>query len=704
MRGLSPDQTLVLINGKRRHASALVNVNGSIGRGSAAVDMNSIPTAAIGNVQVLRDGASAQYGSDAIAGVLNVILREAREGGGLNVQWGQHFTHIDAVDRDAHDGDTIAVNGWVGLPLGAEGFVTLSGEYRDRDATTRAGLAPRQQYAEVSPGVPDPREDTFDRLNHRYGNGNARDYSFFINSALPVSEALELYAFGGYQDRHADSAGFFRRSLDSRNLTDIYPDGFLPIIVGDVEDYSFAFGGRGAVAEWDYDLSFTYGSNTLDYSVENSLNVSLGPTSPTEFDAGSLQYNQYLVNADIVRTFTDTILPGDVTLAFGGEYRHENYQIEAGQPESYITGAFPGAGGSQVFPGFQPNNEVDANRHSFGVYGDIEWAPTDRLLLSGAVRYEDYSDFGDTVTGKVPARYEFSDSIAIRGAFSTGFRAPSLQQQFFTATSTNFSDGIPAEVGTFPPSNDASIALGAQPLDAEDSTSYSAGVVLTPFEGFFLTIDGYIIKIDEAIFLSENLSGADVDAVLSAAGVTGVDSVRFFQNGIDLNFKGLDIVTRYNFNETAIGRFGVSLGVNLTDTDVTYVPENTVIPSLALFGRDRTLSYEQGAPNSKIVANIDWSYDALTANLRATRFGEVIDPSDNPLNDFAIEPEVIVDLSVNYQVTEFLGLGLGVDNLFDVYPTETPANQSFNGIFPYSSRSPFGFSGRFAYARASLSF
>jgi iron complex outermembrane receptor protein len=698
LRGLSPDQTLVLVNGKRRHSSSLVNINGSVGRGSAAVDLNSIPTSAIGNVQVLRDGASAQYGSDAIAGVINVILREDDHGGGLNVRYGANVTDPEGLNRSEIDGQTTTIGGWTGFGLGDNGFLTVSGEYSLRQASNRAGLDPRQQfpddpaYAEV--------ERNFDRLNHRYGNGRAENVSFFFNSGYTLESGVELYAFGGVQDREGESPGFYRRANDSRNVPEIYPGGFLPVIGGDVTDYSLGGGFRGVAGGWDYDVSAVYGSNELDYSVNNSLNASIGPTSQTSFNAGALSFDQVTVNADIVKTF-DNLLPGETSLAFGAEYRDESFEITAGEEASYIQGPLPAAAGSQVFPGFTPESEVDVSRDAASIYGEVEWVPNDQTLISAAVRYEDYSDFGDAVTGKLAGRYDFTDQVAVRGAISTGFRAPSLQQQYFTAISTNFIDGVPFEVGTFPATSPAAVALGGGQLDAEESTSYSLGLVLTPTPDWFVTIDAYQINIDDQIFLTENLGGADVDAVLAAAGVTGVQRVRFFQNGIETESKGVDIVTKYAFDFGNLGTLDASAAFNYSKTEVTHVPDNTVIPSLTLFSRDNTLTLEESAPETKFILAGNYTYQQADFVLRATRFGDVIDPSNTPSNDFTLEADWILDASVNFNVTDKFSVGIGADNLLDEYPTMTPDNQNFNGIFPYSSRSPYGFSGRFVYARAS---
>jgi len=698
LRGLSPDQTLVLVNGKRRHITALVNINGSVGRGSAAVDLNSIPTSAIGNVQVLRDGASAQYGSDAIAGVINVILREADHGGGVNIRYGAHVTDPEGLNRSEVDGQTTNVGGWAGFGLGENGFLTVSGEYSLRQRSNRAGIDPRQQFPD-DPAYAEA-ERSFDRLNHVYGNGRMENINFFLNSGYTLNNGVELYAFGGVQEREAESPGFYRRASDSRNVPEIYPGGFLPVIGGDVSDYSVGGGVRGEAGGWDYDVSAVYGSNELDYSVTNSLNASLGPDSQTSFDAGSLAFDQVTLNADIVKTF-DNLLPGETSLAFGAEYRDESFEIGAGEEASYIQGPFPAAAGSQVFPGFTPESEVDESRNAASVYGEVEWVPNEKTLISAAVRYEDYSDFGDAVTGKLAGRYDFTDQVAVRGAVATGFRAPSLQQQYFTAISTNFIDGVPFEVGTFPATSPASVALGGGQLDAEESTSFSLGTVLTPTNNWFVTIDAYQINIDDQIFLTENLGGDEVDAVLANAGVTGVQRVRFFQNGIETETKGVDIVTKYAFDFGTLGTLDASAAFNYSKTEVTHVPDNLVIPDLELFSRSNRLTLEESAPETKLILAGNYTYQQADFVLRATRFGEVLAPSNDPANDFTLDADWIIDASVNFNVTDQFSVGVGADNLLDEYPTMTPDGLNFNGIFPYSSRSPYGFAGRFLYMRAS---
>lgn len=714
LRGLGPDQTLVLVNSRRRHASALVNLNGSVGRGSSAVDLNTIPVSAIGRVEVLRDGASAQYGSDAIAGVINVGLREAREGGQVTASFGQYATDIPLVDqpRSASDGDTTSLSGWVGLPLGAEGFLTLSAEYRDREPTNRAGPDTRQQYPSLPGGGLDPREQSFDRINHRFGLSASEALSLFANAGLPINADAELYGWASYQQRDGQGAGFYRRASDSRNVPAIYPDGFLPYITTDVEDISVLGGVRGDWAEWGYDFSLGYGRNELGYGVENSVNTSMGASSPTSFDAGALIYDQLTANADFQRNYAVDAFAGPLSVAVGLEYRLESYEIEAGEEASYINGGVTGpngeilATGSQVFPGFQPSNAIDEDRDSIAAYIDLETDVTDRFTVSAAARAESYSDFGETLTGKLAARYQLTDALALRGAVSNGFRAPSLQQAYFTSTSTVFTGTppVPVEVGTFPATSPVAAALGGEPLEAEESLNISGGLVFAQ-GGFTLTVDAYAIDIDDRIVLSENLSGPDVEALLVNAGITNITSARFFINGVETETRGVDVVASYGFETADWGDFDLTFGANFTDTEVTDAPTSEVLPGVSLFARREIARFEVGQPENKLIGSVDWSRGPFAGYVRATRFGETVDPGTaaDGSGDEVLSPKTIVDAEFSADITDGLNVAFGANNLFDEYPdvtAETPAlDGTFSRIFPFSGFSPFGFSGRYVYGR-----
>lgn len=705
LRGLAPDQTLMLVNGKRRHVSALLNLN-TVGRGAAAVDLNTIPTAAIGAVEVLRDGASAQYGSDAIAGVINVRLREENSGGGVTVTYGAHVTDVNLPrsNRSVSDGETLTVAGWAGFPLTENGFLTVSAEYRDRSLTDRSDIDTRQQYLLVG-GQLDPREATIDRSMWRHGNPEARDVSVMLNAGIPLDNGAELYGFASYQDRETTSFGFFRRPLQTAQTDPtLYPDGFLPQINPTITDWSVGGGIRGEAGGFDLDLSIVHGRNEVEYNIRNTINASLGANSPTEFFAGTLEFQQTVVNFDAVRPVDVQGLAGPLNVAFGAEYRRENYQIGAGEPGSYTNfGQVPGAiGGSQVFPGFQPQNEVDESRDSYGAYLDLEADVTSRLTVSGAVRYENYSDFGDTINAKLAGRFEMTDWAALRGSVSTGFRAPSLHQSHYTATSTVFINNVPFETGTFAVDSAIARALGSQDLEPETSVNYSLGAVFQ-HEGFVLTIDGYRIEVDDRILLSENLNQANVVALLPA----GISAARFFLNAADSVTTGVDIVGSYSWDAGDLGEFRATASANFTDTELSNIRSTGVLSSLTppptLFARVNTARQERGAPRSKYILGLDWSRENLSGLVRGTRFGDVLVASNNPALDYTIEPQWVIDVEGSVQILENTRLALGANNLFDTYPTQNPAFGPTSAPLVFNAFSPAGFNGRYVYGRVSVS-
>lgn len=759
LRGLAPDQTLVLVNGRRRHSSALLNLNGSVGRGSSAVDLNTIPPLAIEQIEVLRDGASSQYGSDAIAGVINVRLRRA-EGGRATMTFGQYRTTMAGVpdvtgvqtgaggqpvvnpqagtqsaanttyiltdngrERRRRDGETLTIATNIGLPLGDSAYVNLTAQFQDRNATNRSAADPRVQYPLIG-GLVDPRELTFDRYNHRYGDAETQDMAFFINAGADIGETAELYGWASYNIRDGESAGFYRRANDARNrdfgastttFVPYYPDGFLPFIVSTVEDVSAAAGIRGEISGWNYDLSAVYGSNSFQFGVTNSFNTSIGsPNSGRRFDAGGLRFGQTSINLDLQREFEGI---GDgLSVAFGAEYRNENFRIVAGEPQSYQAGPFSASpfnapAGAQVFPGFRPANEVDASRDSYAAYLELESELFTGFTLQAAGRYENFSDFGDTINGKLAARFEPVDGIGIRGSISTGFRAPSLHQQFYATTSTNNVNGTLVEIGTFPVESPVAAALGAQPLEPEESLNYSAGVTFDLIPRLSITADYYHIDISNRIVITENLTGAGVVTLLQGAGFNNITSARFFINGIDTTTEGFDIVAAYRVPDIGFGNIRLTAGYNQNRTTITDRAILPTLPGLTLFGRQNSIQLTDGQPSDKFNVGVDWDLGILSATFRGNRYGEVVSPGVDAARDQTFGAEWVFDLEVRVRPNDAFEVAVGANNLFDQYPDRPFAgvvdgqNYGLNNYFlAYSSFSPFGFNGRFVYGRVSINF
>ncbi|MHA0318879.1 TonB-dependent receptor plug domain-containing protein [Sphingomonas melonis] len=710
LRGLSPDQTLVLINGIRGHTSANLNTNGTVGRGSAAVDLNTIPTVALDRIEVLRDGASAQYGSDAIAGVVNLRLREARSGGGAQVNYGFYDTQVDTARGSRHvTGEhTVTASAWQGIGFGSDGFVTVSGEYLKRQPTNRADFDPR-----VTPT----------RVTGRYGDPEVEQFTGFVNAGTSLTDNLKLYAFGGYQDRDTRGAAFPRIRADNASAATItqltlagYPNGFLPIINTKSKDINSAIGLRGTVSDFDVDLSLSYGRNTVDFRTLNSANYAYGSSTPRNFYDGAVAYDQYVAGLDVTRKFD---VFQSLNVAFGIEGRREGYKITPGERASYdypagatdaVAGSAPGA---QGFGGFAPRNATKRNRRSGSVYLDLEAQLTDALLIGLAGRAEDYSDFGSTANGKFSARYDVAPWFALRGTISTGFRAPSLQQQYFTQVASVVTNGVPILTGTYPSVSPVGTALGGLPLEPEKSTNISLGTVIRA-GGFDLTVDAYSIRIRNQIGLSENITqsasqSAAVNAEIArllASTNTGATAARFFINGLASTTKGIDAVAHYRWRTKSAGAFDFTLAGNINKIDVTRVPTSTATlnPAPTLFARSRVLTLEQGTPGEKITGTIDWSLDKLGALARVTYYGDVNQPGTlaSGTADVHTGQHAITDFELRYSAPKGAQIGLGVSNLFDVYPDRQIAANNSTGVLGFPYYSPFGFNGRYLYARVGI--
>ncbi|RUO57790.1 TonB-dependent receptor plug domain-containing protein [Pseudidiomarina insulisalsae] len=699
LRGLSPDHTLVLVNGKRRHMSALVHLNGTTGRGSSNVDLNAIPISAIKRIEVLRDGAAALYGSDAIAGVINIVLKDQDEGGSLTANAGQTYEG---------DGEQYKLHGSTGFELGDNGHFTVAAEYHHKNKTNRAGLDPRQQYPLVD-GELDPREATFDRLNHHVGDAEFENAAVFVNAAMQVGEG-EFYAFGGVSDRSSQSGAFSRRALDNRNIIEIYPDGFLPLLSPETQDVSGYVGYRFEHSGWDVDASVGYGESEFQYRVENSLNASIGPSSQTEFDAGTLTTDELNVTLDFQRFFP-FVNNSDLAVAFGVSYRENSYQIDAGEPASYINGGYQGRpAGSQGFTGFKPESEVDESRDNTGFYVEVENMLTADFQWGAAMRYEDYSDFGSNTSWKLSGRYDLNDQWALRATANTGFRAPSVQQLYFSNISTLFVDrgnGLqPEQSGTFNNISDVARALGVDGLEPEESQSFSAGLVFNGYEGFTLTIDAYQIAIDDRIILSGDLSPADSPAVAEALAMSGADNARFFVNAVDTTTQGIDIVAAQEFNLDSLGslRAQLAYGYNKTEIDDVNLPELLGGLEENLFDGVERTRMTRSVPRNNGSVVFTHSLGDLQSRVAFNYFGDyVLENNQGVQTEFS--GKWTTDISARYQLNEQMIVSAGVQNLFDVYPDKQRPASQFNGIFMYpNTNAPFGFNGGYYYAEFTYNF
>ncbi|HEV7920638.1 MAG TPA: TonB-dependent receptor [Thermoanaerobaculia bacterium] len=719
LRGLGPDQLLVMLNGKRRHASALVNANNTVGRGSSGVDLNAIPASAIESIEILRDGAAAQYGSDAIAGVINLVMKSSPEPLKVDLKAGT-TTHGDGEMLN------LAVSG--GWALG-RGAIFVAGEHRTRYDTNRANPDLRDQFV---PG--DAGHNSITQPNTHWGDSYARDVMLFSNLNLPLNAAGSqiFYAFGGYSLRHGSHGGNYRRAIDANNWRQIYPNGFLPLIEPRVADTSLTAGARGQLATWFYDLSTAYGRNELDFYVTDSLNASLGPNIPpnqTRFYAGALGDKQLTANLDLSRRFS-VGLAGPLNVAFGAEYRGDSFEEHAGEPSSYINGGVPNqaggraAAGAQVFPGFQPSNEVDVSRNSRAVYADLEGDVHAKFRLGLAGRFEHFSDFGNTTNGKITARYSPARQWIFRAAASTGFRAPALNQGFWSAISTNFipnSAGVveAVQVGTFRVNAPIARALGATDLKPEKSKNLSAGMVWQPLTNLEFTADFFHIDIKDRIVYSGNFNQDALKPILEPFGVGGV---RFLTNAIDTKTNGFDLVTNYQ-RPLLGGRVDLSAAYSNNKTEVVHV-EPTPGPLVAfgqtLFDRQELRRFQCGQPRDNIRLMQSWNRSGWNVTTRESRYGEYCSLTLAPIDDQTYDAEWLADAEVAYRWNQYT-FAVGAENLFDNFPdrnflfrpgtgpgtgvTGVLAQQSgAGGTNSYPINAAFGMNGRFVYSRVTYRF
>ncbi len=769
LRGLGPDQVLVLVNGKRFHNSALVNINGTVGRGAVGTDLNVIPAASLKRIEVLRDGAAALYGSDAIAGVINLQLKDDTTGVTASSTVGQ---------TTKSDGGVFQVDTNIGIGLGGKGYLDLSGQYQNHSYFNRglpdtapliylggnSGQYPSSATTEQARRDLKAQDDAlvaqngYNRNNLRVGSADTRNVGGFLNAGYRLGGGVEAYLMGGYTHRTGKSAGFARlpNQPTQSDLT-IFPNGFLPFINTKINDVSTIAGLRKTIGGFGFDLSNTYGSNEVRYDISNTVNASLpqgqGIRNQTEFYAGTLKFTQNTSNLTLTRKFVDLGPLATLNVAVGGEFRVDNFKISAGEPNSYINGGrligtAPTASGSQVFPGYQPTDEVDKSRNNLAGFLDLESDLTEKLLVHAAGRVERYSDFGSSSSGQLAARFSILDGLALRGSLGNGFRAPSLQQRYFTNVSTQFVSGVPNQVLTV--NNDNPIVrnsytaggtgqqgFGVAPLKQENSRNYSVGLTARVAQAVTLTVDAYQIDIDDRIVLSTAFTRTNA-IVTTILGTLPVSRVQFFANAVNTRTQGLDVVANSRLPLGEKSRLGLTAAANFNETTVrSFNSTSTTINSdvtvgttnlqNTLFDRQQRTRLENGNPRSKILLSANYTYGIFGLEARTVRFGEVQTKDADPTRSFLDQTYAakwITDLTLNVQVIKQVGVAVGINNLFNVYPDriiQNPRNdpnnfsadpaQSYSssldntnrGRFVYNA-SQFGFQGAFYFGRVNVAF
>jgi iron complex outermembrane recepter protein len=757
LRGLSPDQTLVLVNGWRRHQTAVVNTfNYGMPAGSSGVDLNALPASAMDRIEVLRDGAAAQYGSDAIAGVVNLVLKDGAFSPFVNGDAGRYVT-----DDYDDDGTTVNVNGGWGIGIG-RGSLGLFGEFRDREPTNRAWA---DVFEEAGTGVADSidaengqvieKRNPVDQPNHHWGDGLEKDVLTFANFRMPMNDqgTIELYSFGGFA--HRDGTGnAFRRYFDNpRNWQEIYPLGFLPTFSSTATDYSAAGGLRGVVSGWNYDAGVEYGHNDFDYDMTTTLNASLGPCldvpcapgpdrilgtaddpgipNQTEFFSGRLLRDELIAAVNVARP-VEVGLPAPLNLAFGAAFRRESYKIRAGETASWINGfhldqdsAAIAPAGSSGFPGFTPDNATERDRNNFSLYADAETDLTPKLLADVAARFESYNDFGERLSGKVALRYQPSRRVVFRGAAGTGFRAPGLSQVSFNKVVTNVIADQFVEVGIFPVDDPAALALGARPLKEETSINLSAGLAFTPVDNLTVTADVFHIDIDDRIILGATFDDDATIALLADAGVTGIGGVQYFTNGVDTRTQGIDVTGSWRIPTGERGTLDLTGSMNFTHNEIRHLDS---IPQVlrdagstepGLLDTVTVIAIEDERPDWRTTLQANYTLGRVSGLGRFSYYGgfSSAQPGFCDLCRENYGGKSLVDAELGYQFN-LVKLAVGIRNLFDTYPDQPSSTvlvdpsdpdagtvKDFNdnfGTFPWAAASPFGYNGRFAYARTEI--
>ena len=668
LRGMGPDQTLVLINGKRRHQTSLVNLYGSRGRGNTGTDLNAIPAAAIERIEILRDGASAQYGSDAIAGVINIVLKQNVNELSLNASAGSQVTGYGGslkssqgkVIDNTTDGFQYNANANYGFSLKDKGFFNITGDVIHKDKTARPN------FTTLYP----------DNYRAKFGEGSYTNYSAYFNNRIHLKGSADFYSFGGVNRRDGDAFAWTRDPESERNVKSIYPNGFDPHIQSGITDLSLSMGVRAMLGAWNSDFYGTTGSNKFHFEVDKTLNASLEAASPTHFDAGGFQLSQSTVGANFSRAF-DNVASG-LNLAFGSEFRYERYKIFAGETASWkqygpVVFSINGTdttfrpGGSQGFPGFQPKDEIKAERNNIGAYIDAELDVTKHLLLAGAIRIENYSDFGFTDNYKIATKIKVSDKFSLRGSFSTGFRAPSLPQIYFSSTFTNVAAGKIVDQVIAPNTSALAKAVGIPELKQETSTNFGAGFVAKPAKGLSLTVDGYWITVNNRIVLTGLFTNDDpqIGYILQTM---NVGAAQFFTNAVDTKTSGVDVIATYNA-ALGSGRLNTILAANFNDMSIESVKTTPLLAGKEdiYFGPREKGFLLASAPKHKIGLSFDYTVNKFDVLLRLTHFSEVTLTNWNEEPDH-YDGKLTTDLSLGMKVSDMVNFTIGGNNIFDVYP------------------------------------
>ncbi len=734
-RGLAPDQMLVLLNGKRRHSGAWLHRGDTFGRGSASVDLSVIPLDSVKRVEIMRDGATARYGSGAIAGVVNVVLKDQTEGGSLSATFGQYRSHFDGVpdlsefapvsptdfylfergdvNTDDGDGDTLTLSGHGGFTLFDAGYLDLGFTYRDQEPTDRSGFDPRRIYPDLAGGAWDPREQFVDRRTHRFGNPEQEDLNLLANFGMPVTRSTDFYGFIGYSARNAESAGEFHRARDADNLEAVHPDGYLPLLRSDAEDRYFTFGFRGVRWGWSWDLGYTQGENETDWEVADSLNASLGAISPTTFEVGNYEGRQVILALDLTRSF-DLGLAGPVGVSWGLEARDEEYENEFGDRASYLAGGARDESGqlrppgSQGLYGVRTVDDFDDNVATLAAYAQVEAVMSTAVSTLIAVRVE-HQDRGTDVAAKSGLRWRVNDRLSVHGTLSRDFRSPSAAQTHFLRTELQAAGDEYRVRGTYPGYHPVAQALGATQLDSETTVSLAAGLSYQVSDALALELGAYRIDIDDRIVLSDYLSGAAVEAALQAGGgLADVAEARYFFNGLDTRTRGVDAGASYRW-DSRWGAVTFATGLNVSDTQVTGsagLPAPLAgAPSLQRLAPRQQAQLEAWTPDSKLHLSAAWQGQRLGLQARLVRYGEVTDFGDTAAEDLKLDPRWVLNVDSRYRLTPQTFLGIGVHNMLDAYSPGRPRGAEDpleNRFLPYSNYAPFGFNGRFVYLRLGL--